>query len=98
MAFIFTMEFPGVGQEKYDAVMKELGLDKKGAKWPKGILSHVAGPTSGGWCVVDVWESEAAFGKFQEKQLKPVFPKVGGMPEPKVTAAKVYFSYPANKK
>ena len=98
MAVLFSMEFAGVQQKTYDAVMKELGLDKKNAKWPKGILSHVAGPTAGGWAVVDVWESEAAFGKFQQKTLGPAMQKVGGMPEPRVTAAQVYFSYPAKKK
>lgn len=90
MAVMFSMEFTGVGIDKYDAVMKELGLDKKAAKWPKGIISHAAGKSQDGMCVVDVWESEAAFGTFREKQLMPAFQKVGGMPEPRVTVSKVH--------
>src|SRR5437773_7010889 len=89
MAVMFSMEFTGVGADKYDAVMKELGLDKKGAKWPKGYLSHVAGKSPDGMSVVDVWESEAAFAKFREKQLMPAFEKVGGLPEPRVVVSKV---------
>src|SRR5436190_3940010 len=91
MAVMYTMEFTGIGTDTYDAIMKELGLDKKGAKWPKGVLSHAAGKSPDGMCVVDVWESEAAFGKFREKQLMPAFQKVGGLPEPRVTVSKVCF-------
>jgi quinol monooxygenase YgiN len=98
MAIMLSVETQGVGQEKYDAVMKEMGLTKKGAKWPKGILSHTAGAIPGGWLVVDVWESEAAAGKFQQTMLQPAFQKVGGMPEPRMTIAKVHYSYPAKKK
>jgi hypothetical protein len=68
LAVMLLVEMPVVGPEKYDAIQKELGLYKEGAMWPKGILSHVAGATPGGWLVVNVWESEAAFGKFQQAQ------------------------------
>ena len=95
MAVIYSLEFANIGMEKYDAVMKELGLDKKDAKWPKGVISHAAGKTSNGMCVVDVWESEEAFGQFREKQLNPAFQKVGGIPEPRITTAKLHNRYPA---
>src|SRR2546426_6036943 len=90
MAVMFVMEFKGIGTDKYDACDKELGLDKKSAKWPKGILSHAAGKTADGMCIVDVWESEAAFAKFREKQLGPTLQKVGGIPEPRVVMAQVH--------
>jgi hypothetical protein len=39
--------------------------------WPvERVLAHLAGPIPDGWLVVDVWESEAAFGRFAE-QLMP---------------------------
>jgi heme-degrading monooxygenase HmoA len=74
--------------------MSELGLDRMGAKWPDGVLGHTAGKTADGWCVVDIWESETAFAKFQESRLAEVFTKVG-IPEPKVTTFQVHNRYSA---
>jgi hypothetical protein len=42
----------------------------------KGLLAHIAGPMPGGWRVIDVWESRAAFNQFGKK-LKPVLKKIG---------------------
>ena len=75
--------------------MKELGLDRAGAKWPEGILGHMGGKKANGWCVVDIWESEAAFTEFREKRLAPAFAKVGGIPQPKITTFQVYNRYSA---
>ena len=81
--------------ELRDPSMSELGLDRMGAKWPEGVLGHTAGNTANGWCVVDIWESEEAFAKFQESRLGAAFTKVGGIPEPKVTTFQVYNRYSA---
>jgi hypothetical protein len=45
MAIGLLMEFLGMGQEQYDAVMEELNL---GGRMPSGSISHAAGPTEGG--------------------------------------------------
>lgn len=92
MAVSIVMEFPGASQAQYDAVMRELGLllGDQGGDWPKGILSHMAGSTDDGWCVVDVWESQTAFGEFQANRLGPAIAKVGGLPEPRVTWVNLY--------
>ena len=95
MSVAFVLQFDNLGQYKYDAVMRELGLDRIGATWPDGILGHTAGKTANGWCVVDIWESEAAFAEFRESRLGPAFEKVGGIPEPKVTTIQVYNRYSA---
>lgn len=95
MAVGFVLDFANMGQDKYDAVMKELHLAiGSNANWPEGILTHAAGKTASGWCVVDVWESEAAFGKFREAKLGPAFAKIGGIPEPKVTTFQLYNRFP----
>lgn len=52
------MEFDGVGQEQYDGVIRDLAL---GGKTGSGGVVEAAGPVEGGWRVVDVWESAAAF-------------------------------------
>ena len=90
MSVAFVMQFDNLGQDKYDAVMRELGLDRLGAKLPNGALSHTAGKNGTGWGVVDIWESEAAFAKFRETRLVPAFKKVGGVGEPRVTSFQVY--------
>ena len=96
MAIGIIMQFDGLTQTKYEAVMKELNLKLHAdANWPEGIVSHTAGKSPNGWCVVDVWESEAAFGKFRETRLQPAFGKVGNMPEPKVTKFEVQNRFPA---
>ena len=89
-------QFDGIGEDKYNAIMKELGL-KQGSNgnWPEGVISHVAGKAGSSFIVVDVWESEAAFGKFRETRLGPAFAKVGGMPEPKVTTFTVANRFPS---
>jgi hypothetical protein len=43
---------------------KHLGPDR-----PPGLLAHVAGPAEGGWRVINVWESEAEFRRFQSERL-----------------------------
>ncbi len=95
MAIGFILEFANMGPDKYEAVMKELGL-KPGSNgnYPEGIISHQAGKSPNGWCVVDIWESEAAFGKYRETRLGPAFAKVGGIPEPKVTTFQVHNRFP----
>jgi len=95
MSVAIVLQFDNVGQDKYDAIMKDLGLDRMGAKWPEGSLSHTAGKSANGWCVVDIWESEAAFAKFRESRLAASFARVGGMPEPKVTTFEVYYRHSA---
>lgn len=90
MSVLVTVEIPGMGTDKYDAVMKEMGLNKKNAKWPKGIESHVAGMATDGLYVVDIWKSEADFKKFSEKTLGPAFGKLGIAAEPRITVRPVH--------
>jgi len=94
MAIMLVFELQGMGPEQYDAVMKALGYHPK-PKWPKGFISHAAGAGPNGWTVVDLWESEAEFGAFQQNVLAPAFQKVGITGEPKVTMIPVHFSYSA---
>jgi len=90
MSVMITVEIPGLGTDKYDAVMKEMGLSKKNAKWPKGIEAHVASSATEGLFVVDIWKSEADFKKFSEKTLGPTFGKLGITAQPKITVRPVH--------
>jgi hypothetical protein len=82
MAIGVIFEFPGMTREQYEATSKKVwkGPGDKLADWPvEGVLAHMAGPMPKGWCVVDVWESEAAFARFG-KVLGPIM-KEAGIPE-----------------
>ncbi|WP_318212597.1 MULTISPECIES: hypothetical protein [unclassified Streptomyces] len=76
MAVIVTVEIPGGTQEQYEETTRLL----EAADWfpPEGFLAHAAGPDgSGGWRVVDFWDSEDAFLAFVEK-ARPIFDRGGG--------------------
>jgi hypothetical protein len=83
MAVCVIFDFPGATSDQYDEVCRGLNDGQPLrllSQWPGGgIISHVAGPTSDGWCVVDVWESEDAFQRFAQR-LMPLAEKVGFPP------------------
>ncbi|MEU7298135.1 hypothetical protein AB0A76_33920 [Streptomyces exfoliatus] len=75
MAVIITVEIPGGTQEQYEETTQLL----QAAEWfpPAGFIAHAAGPDgSGGWRVVDFWESEDDFRAFAEK-ARPIFDRGG---------------------
>lgn len=64
MPFGVLQEMPGVSEQEYRQVERHLGPDR-----PPGLLAHVAGPTENGWRIINVWESEKAFRRFQTERL-----------------------------
>ncbi|MFF3839942.1 hypothetical protein [Streptomyces sp. NPDC001930] len=75
MAVIVTVEIPGGTQEQYEETTRLL----EATDWfpPEGFIAHAAGPDgSGGWRVVDFWDSEDAFLAFVEK-ARPIFDRGG---------------------
>jgi hypothetical protein len=71
-------DLPGVTQRQYESLMEALWLEQER---PVGALLHLAGPhPAGGWLVVDVWESEAAFERFARAKLIPAAKAVGIAP------------------
>ncbi|QES17370.1 hypothetical protein DEJ45_15925 [Streptomyces venezuelae] len=74
-AVIVTVEIPGGTQEQYEETNRLLAA----AEWfpPEGFIAHAAGPDgSGGWRVVDFWESEDDFLAFVER-ARPIFERGG---------------------
>jgi hypothetical protein len=80
MAIGVIFEFPGAtSRAKYQKSVKMIlkGRRSRLADWPvKGLLAHIAGPMPGGWRVIDVWQSRAAFNRFGKK-LRPILKKIG---------------------
>ena len=93
MATVMSMEWPGVTQEQYDRVMSNLGLDKNP---PTGGIFHVAGFTGGSLRVLDVWESQQAFERFQNDRLTAAVQKAGITTQPKVQFYPVHNIYAPN--
>jgi hypothetical protein len=92
MAIGLVIRLQGVGSDKYDAVMKEAGMEGASAQWPEGLLSHIAGPAGRNWCVVDVWQSQVHFDKFLGT-LQAAMAKVGGVPIPEISPFDIHNSY-----
>ena len=81
MAVVMRITVPEMTPEHYDAVMEE--LDWGNQPRPEGMIAHYAWQGDGGWNVIDIWESEADFGRFAESHLGPAMAKAtGGDPPP----------------
>lgn len=76
------MDVMGGTQAQYDAAMLTIGLTSgsETQPWPKGLITHTAGPIDGGWRVVDVWESKEDAKKFFDERLGAAI-HASGMPE-----------------
>ncbi|MGW5424789.1 antibiotic biosynthesis monooxygenase [Streptomyces sp. NPDC003943] len=85
MPVIVTVEIPGGTKEQYERINEQI---TSADWWPMpGFLAHAAGPDgTGGWRVVDFWESEAAFGAFVEKAT-PIFHANGQRALPRIDEA-----------
>jgi len=81
MSTVMQMEWTGVTTDQYNQVMRNLDLDKNP---PTGGMFHVAGFTSGTLRVLDVWESQQAFERFQKERLTAAVQKAGITSQPKV--------------
>lgn len=90
MAVAVFMEWPGVSEEQYNAVMEELELDED---TPDGALFHLASFTGAGLRVVDIWESAEAFYAFNESRLMPAVAAVGIATEPRIEIHPVHNVY-----
>ena len=83
--------FEGVTQEQYEESVRQLTGGKERldspADWPvEGLLAHISGQGANGFRVVDVWESEDAFGRFGET-LMPILQEMGVEGQPEVYPA-----------
>jgi hypothetical protein len=72
MPVLMIGEVPGMTEEMYAGVVGQLMAPMRASK---GFISHAGGPSpSGGWRVVEVWESEADSEKWFETGVKPNLP------------------------
>jgi hypothetical protein len=82
MSFGIIHRFAGGTQEQYENSIKAVHPDG-GKKLPKGQTLHVAGPTSDGWVIVAVHDSQATWEDFRDNILGPGLAQVdNGLPGP----------------
>ena len=78
MAIAVVIETPGGTKEQYEQVIRELGIS--GSQLAPGQVVHFAGPVAGGWQVVNVYETQEAADKWNEKVMAAR--QKAGMPAP----------------
>jgi hypothetical protein len=89
MSVAFILDFADADPGAYDRVIEKMDL---GGKVAPGGIFHVAGPSNGGWRVVDVWESDEAFQDFADRQIGPLTAGEG-MPAPQITRVPVHGTF-----
>jgi hypothetical protein len=78
--YAYCNEMPGLTEEMATKVDAQVGQ----APIP-GLIAHVAGPTEVGWRIIDVWESEEDYKRFQAERLNPALEiATRGTPPPRV--------------
>src|SRR5262245_53312657 len=93
MSTVMLMEWSGVTPDQYNQVMRTLDLDKNP---PNGEIFHVVGFTSGTMRVLDIWESQQSFEKFQKERINAAVQKAGINGQPKVQFYPVHNIYVPN--
>ena len=90
---IMQMEWSGVTEQQYHDVFTALGLDHTP---PAGGIFHVAGFSGSTMHVLDIWESQAAFEKFQRDRLMHAVQQAGIHTQPKVQLYPLHNIYAPN--
>jgi hypothetical protein len=73
MAVAMLVDNPEGTQEAYERVRAQLGLTR-----PPGGIFHIAGPgPTGGWRVIEVWESEEEATRFFREHFVPALRAAG---------------------
>jgi hypothetical protein len=64
--YAYFQDMPGVSEEVATRVEAQIGQEPV-----PGLVAHVAGPTPVGWRIIDVWDTEESYVRFQRERLNP---------------------------
>jgi hypothetical protein len=73
---MMIMDAPEGTTEQYERTNEIMGL-RGDEDAPEGLIQHVAASDAAGLLILDVWESEDAFGRFYEERLGPALEQSG---------------------
>ena len=74
VAILAIFDAPGHTRAQYDRVRRRVAPDNR---LLPGMLSHAAGASETGFCVVEVWESQEALDRFFEQTLRQPLQEAG---------------------
>jgi hypothetical protein len=77
IGIIFEGQFT---QAQYDQVSNQV---TPGNQPPPGLLYHAGGPGEGGFCVIEVWESQEVAQRFFDEKLGQALQQAGIHVQPK---------------
>ena len=83
MAIVIVNQGADWNQDLYDRTMERVIPDPSNP--PDGLVAHFGGPgPSGGWRVIDIWESQGQWERFRDEILMPQLKKgiKGGLTVP----------------
>ena len=82
MAFGIIHHFPGGTQQQYEASIAAVHPSRD--QLPEGQIFHAAGPSTGGWTIMVVFDSKESWEEFRDGTLMPRFQQGidGGFPTP----------------
>jgi hypothetical protein len=91
MAYGIVHHFPGGTREQYEASIA--AVHPSDGSLPEGQIFHAAGPSTGGWTIIAVHDSQESWERFRDNILMPRMQEgiEGGLPTPpQETAVDVY--------
>jgi hypothetical protein len=91
VAYGIVHHFPGGTREQYEASIA--AVHPSDGSLPEGQIFHAAGPSTGGWTIMAVHDSQGSWERFRDNILMPRMQEgiEGGFPTPpQETAVDVY--------
>jgi quercetin dioxygenase-like cupin family protein len=81
MAIAVDIHIPGIGSNDYQSMIAQLSAALMAAP---GFLAHAAGAGEGGVHIVELWRSEAEFGRFADETVAPLARAANIVPEVRI--------------
>ena len=69
MAYAIVHHFPGGTREQYEASIA--AVHPSDGSLPEGQIFHAAGPSTGGWTIMAVHDSQESWERFRDNTLMP---------------------------
>jgi len=60
---------------------------------PDGLILHAAGPTDEGFRIIEIWDDEHAWQRFQAERLAPAIAALGGPSRPEATFRELHAAH-----